>query len=295
MHEQCVVAVYPSRVEAEQAFRAATAAGISTDNIRISSADMEHQAADESLQPGMWDWLFGSHVPEKDRSEYRTHLAEGRTALSILMDGEASPARIEAVEEILERFRPVDVRVVEGEMGGAAAAAFRAGRPAATTGSNVGSNVGVAASSDEEVIPLPREELRISTRPSERVRHVRTYVVEEPVEKDVVLHDEEVVIERRPATRTLTGGEHFLSASGEPLQREYEIHERHEEPVVEKMTRADEEIVVRKQAKQHTERVRDTVRLTRADVVEPSTEVSSSSTQHGVRLSSTRRDDRVID
>lgn len=293
MHEQCVVAVYPSRVEAEQAFRAATAAGISTDNIRISSADMEHQAADESLQPGMWDWLFGSHVPEKDRSAYRTHLAEGRTALSILMDGEASPARIEAVEEILERFRPVDVRVVEGEMGGAAAAAFRAGRPAAT-GPTVGSNVGVAAHSDEEVIPLPREELRISTRPSERVRHVRTYVVEEPVEKDVVLHDEEVIIERRPATRTLTGGEHFLSASGEPLQREYEIHERHEEPVVEKMTRADEEIVVRKQAKQHTERVRDTVRLTRADVVEPSTEVSSS-TQHGVRLSSTRRDDRIID
>jgi hypothetical protein len=240
MGKQCLVAVYPSRNEAEQAVRAALGSGISNDNIRIS-ADRE---------PRVWDWLFSRHVPERDRAYYQTHLAEGRTALSILLDGGASPSRINAVEEILERYHPVDVHVeTEGEEGLAAAAGVQAVK--------TGPVARAAQKVEEEIIPLLREELKVGTRATDRVRHIRTYVVEEPVEKEVSLTDERLIVETRPATR---------SATGEPVERQYEFHERYEEPVVEKTTRADEELVVRKEAKQHTERVRGTVRRTKAEI-----------------------------
>jgi hypothetical protein len=249
MHKQCLVAVYPSRNEAEQAFRAALGSGIPSSNIRISGNGGRISRADMDL-PHLWDWLFSRHVPERDKTYYRTHLAEGRTALSVLLDGGASPARIDAIEEVLERYHPVDVRVEEEEDATAAsgAQAVKAGGPAARAAPTKG---------EEEIIPLPREELKVGVRASDRVRHIRTYVVQEPVEKEVSLTDEEMIIERRPATRT---------SAGEPSERDYEFHERHEEPVVEKTMRADEELVVRKQAKQHTERVRGTVRRTKADI-----------------------------
>jgi hypothetical protein len=229
MHGQCLVAVYPSRNEAEQAYRAALGSGIPSDNIRISG----------DQRPQVWDWLFSRHVPERDRTYYRTHLAEGRAALSVLLDGGASHAKIDAIEELLERFHPVDVRVEaeEEEMGSTAVAAGgQAAGQAVRTGGRI--------TGEEEIIPLLREELKIGTRATDRVRHIRTYVVVEPVEKEVSLSDERLVFETRPATR---------SATGEISERDYEFHERHEEPVVEKTTRADEEVVVRKEPTQHTE------------------------------------------
>jgi hypothetical protein len=231
MNKQCLVAVYPSRNEAERAFRAALGSGIPSDNIRISGD-----------RPHVWDWLFSRHVPERDRTYYRTHLAEGRTALSVLLDGGASSAKIDMVEEILERYHPVDVHI-EAEDGSTSAVSVKARGPAARA----------AKGREEEIIPLPKEELKVGTRATDRVRHIRTYVVEEPVEQEVSLRDEQLIVERRPAT---TG------AAGEISERNYEFRERHEEPVVEKMTRADEELVVRKEARQHTERVRGTVRRT---------------------------------
>jgi Domain of unknown function (DUF2382) len=241
MHGQCLVAVYPSRSEAEQALRAAIGSGIPSGNIRISSADKEQH---------VWDWLFDSrYVPEKDKAFYRTHHAKGRTALSVQLDGGASPARIDAVEQILERYHPVDVHIeTEGQGSIAVGRAAKAGPAARAT-------TGAAATGEEQIIPLPREELKVGVRAADRVRHIRTYVIEEPIEKEVSLSDEELIVEKRPATRT-------AAAAGEISERDYEFHERHEEPVVEKTTRADEELVVRKTAKQHTERVRGTVRRT---------------------------------
>jgi hypothetical protein len=178
--------------------------------------------------------------------------------LSVLLDGGASPARINAVEEILERYHPVDVHIEEEGKGSVEVAGkgstAAAGRPEAV---KAGGPAAGSAPGKEQVIPLPREELTVSTRAADRVRHIRTYVVEEPVEKEVSLSDERVLIEKRPAT---------TSAVGEPSERDYEFHERHEEPVVEKTTRADEELVVRKEAKRHTERVRGTIRRTKADI-----------------------------
>jgi hypothetical protein len=244
MHGQCLVAVYPSRNEAEQAFRAARGSGIPSGNIRMSGGDME--------RPHGWDWLFSHHVPERDKTYYRAHLAGGRTALSVLIDDSAPPARIDALEEILDRYHPVDVRVGEQEAEGSTATApakkARKGGPSAQA---------APKAEEEEIIPLPREEATVSARATDRVHHIRTYVVEEPFDKEVSLSNEQLIVEERQATS---------GATGELSGREYEFHERHEEPVVEKTTRADKELAVRKEAKQHTEHVRGTVRKMKAKV-----------------------------
>jgi hypothetical protein len=252
MHGQCLVAVYPSRSEAEQAFRAARGSGIASHNMRMSGSD--------TGQAHAWDWLFSLSVPERDKTYYRTHLAEGRTALSVLLDGGASPAKINAVEEMLDRFHPVDLRVEEDQKGsseedhkGSSAAAAGQTEKAAGPSARAGAE---AAEAEEEIIPLPREKPKVGTRATDRVRRIRTYVVEEPFEKEVSLSDERLVVKRRPAT---------TSEGSEITEREYEFHERHDEPVVEK-TREDEELAIRKEASQHTQRVRGTVRKTRVEV-----------------------------
>ena len=50
------------------------------------------------------------------------------------------------------------------------------------------------------------------------------------------------------------------------MEREYEVRELHEEPVVQKDVRTGEELVVRKEATERTERVADTVKKTRVDI-----------------------------
>ncbi len=205
MHEQRLVAVYPSQNEAEQAFRAARGSGIPNHNIRMNGAD-----------------------------------------ISVLLDGGASDAKIKALEEILRRYRPTDVRVEEDGR------AKKPGGPSASAAPRKGPK------GEEEIIPLLREEPKVGAKVTDHVHHIRTYVVEEPFEKEVSLSDERLVVERHAATASEQGGE--IS------ERDYEFHERHEEPVVVMEIRAGEELVVRTEHTQHTERVRGKARRTEAKI-----------------------------
>ncbi len=106
----------------------------------------------------------------------------------------------------------------------------------------------------EQVIPLAEEILTVGTRKvSSGTTRVRRYVVETPVEKQVTLVHERVVVERRrPVTDKLTG---------ETLtELTIEVTETEEVPVVGKTVRLKEEVVVRTERKEHVETVRDTVR-----------------------------------
>jgi len=110
----------------------------------------------------------------------------------------------------------------------------------------------------EQAIPIVEEELQVGKRAVDR-GGVRVYsrVVEKPVEERVQLRDENVTVERRPANRTLSAGD--PTAFKEDV---IEVHETGEEAVVAKQARVVEEVVVRKDAEQRTETVRDTVRRT---------------------------------
>jgi uncharacterized protein (TIGR02271 family) len=117
---------------------------------------------------------------------------------------------------------------------------------------------------EQHVIPITKEELRIGKRQvqSAKAYRVSATVVEVPVEQQVNLRAETVVIERRPTQgTTVRGGQSFQD-------RTIEVHEMYEEPVVGKVVTQAEELVIYKTLSERTATVRDTVRETRVNVEE---------------------------
>lgn len=126
--------------------------------------------------------------------------------------------------------------------------------------------IGIGAA-QQQVIPLPKEELRIGKRQvsSAKAYRVSTTVVEVPVEEQVNLRAETVMIERRPTTgTTVRGGESFQDHT-------IEVHEMYEEPVIGKIVTQAEEMVIYKVLSERTATVRETVRQIRVNVEEHDT------------------------
>jgi stress response protein YsnF len=260
-----LVAVYVSRPDAERVQDRLIAFGVPASDIRLSSASVASGAvgavSERSLarepQHSFWDWLFGSDVPEHDRTWYETNLREGRTVLSVLIRSEAER---EQVADILEEFNPVHMD--DGAETGTAPVSMGAeqGEYAPAGSGQMQAGTPDLAKKGEHVIPVVKEELAVGKRASERRYHIRTYVVETPIEQQVSLRDERVIVERRPASGTVASDAEGLR------EREFEVTERHEEPVVEKRAHEVEEVVVRREANERVETVRDTVRETKVDV-----------------------------
>jgi uncharacterized protein (TIGR02271 family) len=117
-----------------------------------------------------------------------------------------------------------------------------------------------SASGQEQVIPLAEEVLTVGTKKvSAGTTRVRRYVVETPVEKQVTLVRERVVVERRrPATD---------KAAGEMLtELTIETAETDEMPIVGKTVRLKEEVVIRRERAERVQTVRDTLRRDEIEV-----------------------------
>jgi uncharacterized protein (TIGR02271 family) len=112
------------------------------------------------------------------------------------------------------------------------------------------------------VIPVFEEQLKVGKRAVEHGHvRVRVYTVEHPVEEGLTLREERVAIERRPVDRPASG------MPGDAFQeRTIDVTTHREEPVISKEAQLKEEVVVRNEADQRTETVRDTVRRTEVEV-----------------------------
>jgi uncharacterized protein (TIGR02271 family) len=135
---------------------------------------------------------------------------------------------------------------------------------ARTSGTTHRTNTGV------EVIPMGEERLNVGTRvvQGETVR-VRRRVVEQPVEQDVLLRDEKVIVERRPlpAGAAANGGAKVLSETVVEMSNSSQV------PTVWKSVHVGEEVVLRRQVTERTERVRETLRRDVVDVQQERAEV----------------------
>jgi len=106
----------------------------------------------------------------------------------------------------------------------------------------------------EQVIPLAEEVLTVGTQKvSAGTARIHRYVVETPVEKQVTLVRERVVVERRRPVAEKTNGETLTEIT-------VEVTETDEVPVVGKTVRLKEEVVVRTERTERIETVRGTVR-----------------------------------
>ncbi len=120
----------------------------------------------------------------------------------------------------------------------------------------------------QAVVPVVEEELEIGKRKIETGgARVQTHVTETPVREHVILHEEHINVERRPADR---------DASREDLaaalkKGSIEVRETAEEAVVAKKPKVVEEVVINKEGRDRTETVEDTVRRTDVDVKQADT------------------------
>ena len=115
----------------------------------------------------------------------------------------------------------------------------------------------------EEVIPLGEEVLEVGKRTENRgAARVHRYVVETPVERQVTLQSERVVVERRRPVSDRVTGEILTEVA-------VEVVETAEVPVVEKRARLREEVVVRTERTQRVETVRGTVRRDEVEIRQP--------------------------
>ena len=114
----------------------------------------------------------------------------------------------------------------------------------------------------EVVMPVVQEEVRVGKRAVERggVRVLRR-VTATPVSELVRLREERARVERRPVDREATPAE--LDAFREDS---IEVRERTEEPVVEKVARVVEEVVVGREVDERTQKIDDSVRRTEVEV-----------------------------
>jgi hypothetical protein len=136
-----------------------------------------------------------------------------------------------------------------------------------------GSTKARGVSGMEEVIALGEEVLEVGKRTENRgTARIRRFVVETPIERQVTLQSERVVVERRrPVSDEVTGD--ILT------EVTVEIVETEEVPTVEKRLRLREEIVVRTERAQRIETVKETVRRDEVEIQQPSRKSGTPSTK----------------
>ena len=121
-----------------------------------------------------------------------------------------------------------------------------------------------------EVIPVGEERLNVATRVVQgETTRVRRRVVEQPVEQEVLLRDEKVIVERRPrpSGAAANAGANVLTDTV------VEMSDSSQVPTVWKSVHVGEEVVLRRQVTERTERVRETLRRDVVDVQQERAEV----------------------
>jgi hypothetical protein len=266
MYGHNLVAIYPSHLEAEAVKEKLLSAGVTSNSVRISDAPntvIRSAPTTQREEPGFFAWLFGD-VSEDDRTCYDTHMQQNRAILSVHVEDQD---RYRRALDIMEEARPIrldddtDASSSTEAISSRAVATQHQGNPAFADPPPVAgrsAQSGTQQRGQEQVIPVVKEELAVGKQATEQHTRVRVYTVSRPVEQQVTLRDERVIVEHRPATGAAT--------TGMPQERTIDVIERHETAVAEKRGRVAEEVVVRKEVTERPETVRGTVQETKVEV-----------------------------
>lgn len=285
MSDETIVAVYDTAAHAEAAVRDMLAANVPQSAIsqHADTTDTSTGTVTETgSEKGFWSSLFGGE-PDHDSSVYDRSLRGGSTVVTV----KVPEAHVAGVMKILESHNPVDIDE--------RAASYGASQTTTTTRAPLGSAMPVEtgmmgktqsaaatttagmtgrAATDNDTLQLSEERLAVGKRMVNRgTTRIRRFVVETPVEQQVTLHDEKVVVERRPVSDARPVGTADFS------EKTVEMTESAEEAVVSKQAFVKEEVNLRKQATERVETVRDTVRREDIEVEQvPSAKTASTTT-----------------
>lgn len=254
--EQTIVAVYDTPAHAELAVQDLLAANVPASAVERHNeqGSFGHGATTEPVRKGGFlANLFGNDTHE-DAGTYTDSMSRGGTVVTV----HGIPHRdFESVAAILEAHRPIEFN----ETGGTPVTA--------TAPASLGTSTGVAGG---DKLQLSEESLVVGKRLVNRGgTRIRRYVVETPVEEQVVLHGERVIVDRHP----VTDGRAVDAAAFSDNEKVIELTETDEEVVVGKTARVVEEIALRKEGVDRTEIVHDTVRKEEVEIEQVPGEVSS--------------------
>lgn len=263
MGNASVSAMFDSHDDAQRAVDRLVQAGIPMAQIRMVSGgpDSATTTARADDDKGFWESLGDFFFPDEDRYAYAEGLSRGGYLVTVTGLGSS---QYDSALDILDDEGSVDLdeRVEswrsEGWGGYEASSYATGGAGASLTGARTDR---MDAPSDEEVIPVVEESIRVGKRDTSHGRvRVRAYTVEEPVSETVDLREERVEIERRPVDRAISGADAAFQ------DRTLEAEEYREEAVVQKEARVVEEIGLRKTSETHRETISDTVRRTEVEI-----------------------------
>ncbi len=274
MADHTIVAVYDTAASAEAAVRALEAASVPSSAISRHSQQGSLSGSTATSVPaageerGFWSSLFGSE-PDHDTAVYDRSVAGGSTVVSVRVPEDHH----ESVAAILEQHNPIDLDERAESYGLASGSAGGVSSSLGMSGSSIGAATGLTtgattrgatttgATTKDGVIQLAEESLQVGKRAvAGGTTRIRRYVVATPVEKEVSLHSERVVVERHPVTGTAATG------TADFTDRTIEMTETEEQAVVSKTARVVEEVALRKEASDRVETVKDTVRRQEVEI-----------------------------
>ncbi len=258
MTTRTLTAMFKTTAEAEQASQMlASQLHLSPSAIRVSPGAGVTDAGYDKSSPYAEKGFFGSikdlFLPEEDRYAYSEGMRRGNVLLNVAID----EGQITQASSVLEQSGALDLDAQEASWKQSGWTGYDA-----TAHNTVRTAAPAATGRPDDTIKVMEERLVVGKRAVEAggVR-VRAYVIERPVEAQVNLHEERVVVERHPVDRPATAAD----APGFE-SKTLEARATREEAVVGKDVRVVEEIGLKKEAADHTETVRDTVRKTEVDV-----------------------------
>lgn len=203
--------------------------------------------------PGLWQEIkdFFGFADEEDRQLYAEAARRGDAGVAVSVADATSQER---ALKIMQRCNPIDLNTsaqqwrAQGWKGSEAPATSR---PASQSSPATG----------KQVMPIVEEQMEVGKRQvlTGGLR-LHNRVTERPVEAQVQLREEHVTVERRAADRPATAADQAFR------EREIEVTETTEQPIVSKQARVVEEVVIGKSAQQRSQTVRDTVKRTDVDV-----------------------------
>jgi uncharacterized protein (TIGR02271 family) len=261
--QHTIAAVYNQQTQAQRAMEDLVASGIPRDDVRLSQSEGEQaqrgaQEKDEGAFSGIRSFfaeVFGSNRDQDDVELYSEAVRRGNYVLTVNVPEDNL---VDQATDVLDRYDPVDIdeQASQWKSGGWAAPQSMRQHSTQTAGTQG------RAETESQAIPVVQEELKVGKRQVQR-GGVRIYqrVTERPVEENVNLREERVVVERNPVDQPASEAD--LSGM---KQGTIELRETAEEPVVEKTARVVEEVRVGKEVSERQEQVRDTVRGTEVEV-----------------------------
>ena len=248
MAEETIVAVYDTAAHAQSAVADLRAAGVPESAICVQAGNggMSGTAATPSAAPvreqGFWAGLFGGE-PDHDTAVYDRSVQSGSTVVTVKVPDQ----HVDRVMQILETHNPIDIderATTYGLTQTTTTPRATQAQPATTGKATEGGTIQLA---EEQLVIGKRLVNRGGTR-------IRRFVVETPVEEQVTLRDEKVIVDRRP----VTDGRSVSDADF--TDKTIEVTATGEEAVIGKTSRVVEEVALRKEGADRVETVRDTVR-----------------------------------